>query len=181
MAMMAAVEEYDWEGFGKGLVDVVKPFHVELLKLAYGEASRALPVEVAFNQKNANVKKTLASLGKQVQGVSDTVRARVVGIVDKGLDAGSSTKEIAKALRESGVTDSASRSQLIARTETATAYNKGAVLSYSEAKVKRVKVLDGDGDDICAEVDGTEQTLEWADENPIGHPGCTRAFVPVVD
>lgn len=181
VAGVAALDTYDWAGFGKGLEEVVRPFHVELLKLAFGEASRVLPVGVSFSQTNPLVKKTIGGLGKQIRGVSDTVRDRAVGIVAKGLDAGHSVQEIAKQLREIGLDDTKNRAKLIARTETATAYNKGAVLAYRQAEISRVKVLDGDGDEICAEVDGTEQTLDWAEENPIGHPGCVRAFVPVVD
>ncbi len=57
----------------------------------------------------------------------------------------------------------------------------GAVVSYQEAGIKEVDVLDGDGDAICAQADGQRWTLEEAQANPLGHPGCTRAFSPVVD
>jgi hypothetical protein len=58
--------------------------------------------------------------------------------------------------------------------------NVGAILSYREAGLEKVEVLDGDGDDICAEADGQIWTLEQAEANPLGHPGCTRSFAPIV-
>jgi hypothetical protein len=70
---------------------------------------------------------------------------------------------------------------MIAQTETAVAFNTGAVLSYREAGIEKVEVLDGDEDEDCASVNGTTQTLEWAMDNPVAHPHCTRAFSPVVD
>jgi hypothetical protein len=37
-------------------------------------------------------------------------------------------------------------------------------------------LLAGHSDDICTQLNGTTQTLAWAEKNPIQHPRCVRAF-----
>ena len=175
-----AVDAYDWDGVADDMAAALSEVYPDLFKLAYLAANADLPVSVSFDLKNPRVKDTIAELAKNIRGVSDSIKESARGVVDSGLDAGHSTQQIAKALREYGVTDSKSRSETIARTETATAYNRGATLAYRDAGVTRVRVLDGDFDEVCAGVDGQEWTLEEADANPIAHPNCTRAFVPIV-
>lgn len=71
------------------------------------------------------------------------------------------------------------RVDMIARTETVTAYNLGAVDQYRDAGIELVEVSDGDGDDECAAADGATWTLDEAEADPISHPNCTRTWVPI--
>ncbi len=72
------------------------------------------------------------------------------------------------------------RAEMIARTETATAYNRAALDSYRTLGVKRVRVTDGDGDDLCAPWHNWEGPVDEAPEET-GHPNCTRDFAPIVE
>jgi hypothetical protein len=71
------------------------------------------------------------------------------------------------------------RAEMIARTELALAANAGAVEQYAAADVAQVEVLDNPLCPICGPVAGTIQSLDWARENPLGHPHCIRSFAAV--
>ena len=76
------------------------------------------------------------------------------------------------------------RSDMIARTEVATALNRGTVQAYREGGVETVIIHDGAGcledghDDSVDGVDGEEWPVEKFEEYPIGHPNCRRDAVP---
>jgi SPP1 gp7 family putative phage head morphogenesis protein len=73
------------------------------------------------------------------------------------------------------------RAEVIARTETGRLYNEGACWHWKESGlVKYVEVIDGDGCDICSEINGQIWTIEQALNNPIEHPNCVREFYPVI-
>ncbi len=73
------------------------------------------------------------------------------------------------------------RADMIARTELAMAHNVGAAQTYQHAGLHWTRVLDNPACAICKEWAGTLQTLTWAQDNPLGHPHCIRAFSPVQD
>lgn len=73
------------------------------------------------------------------------------------------------------------RARRIARTEAAFAYNRGQISSLREAGFGKVEVIDGIHDEICASVNHKIWTLAEAEANPLGHPHCSRHFLPVVD
>lgn len=73
------------------------------------------------------------------------------------------------------------RSKTIARTEIAVAQNTGTAGRYKAAGVTQVIIQDGDDDDLCAPYNGTRQSIDWALDNPIAHPNCTRAYSAVID
>lgn len=68
----------------------------------------------------------------------------------------------------------------IALTEATRGYNEGTLAVADNAGMTHVVVSDGtDSDEACADADGQLWTLEQARENPLQHPRCRRAFVPV--
>ena len=73
------------------------------------------------------------------------------------------------------------RAKTIARTEIANAQNTGTIARYQVAGVTRVRVYDGDYDELCDSLNGTIQTMDWAIANPTAHPNCTRSFAPIVE
>jgi len=72
------------------------------------------------------------------------------------------------------------RSRAIARTEIAHSQNASTAARYRGAGVTEVIVRDGDDDELCAPYSDTTQSLDWALDNPIAHPNCTRAFAAVI-
>jgi len=73
----------------------------------------------------------------------------------------------------------ANRDKAIARTELGTAQQISTVERYKNAGADGVIVFDNGFDNShenCKVLDGTVQTLEWAEKNPLEHPNCVRAF-----
>jgi hypothetical protein len=168
----------DWEAMGEEASAVMTVNYADLFALAYDEAAS---LGVAFDVENEAVQRVLDKLATKIKGISDTTRDTVRGLVAKQAKEGWSMSELAKAIREQGVTDSDYRSKMIARTESALGYSHGSLLAYGEAGVTEVDVYDGDSDPECAAANGSRWTLEEAANNPLGHPNCTRAFSAVVE
>ncbi len=120
----------------------------------------------------------IRTVAKRVTGINATTRDAIASIIGKAFSDGLSPAQVADLITEATPFDT-SRAELIARTETAFAYNGAAVESYREVGVEKVEVIDGDGDDECQAADGQTWTLDEANENPIGHPNCVRDFAPV--
>lgn len=164
---------------GGALAKLMQPFYRALLADAFGDAA-ADGVDVAFSLENPFVQTVLSQLAKQIKGVAETTKDEIRMLVSQQAGNGWSNDELAQAIRDHGITSSASRSMTIARTETGTAYNMGSVAAYRAGGIEYVDVLDGDDDEPCASANGSRWTLEEAEANPLGHPNCVRAFSPVL-
>jgi phage portal protein BeeE len=120
-----------------------------------------------------------AKVGERITGINNTTREKVQKLVAEGIEQGMSPQDLGSALKESAAFDAA-RADMIARTETAYAYNDSAIQSYLSLDVEQVQVIDGDKDAECAHADGATWSMDEALSNPISHPNCTRDFIPVV-
>ena len=145
------------------------------------DAVRKVAAGIAFDLTPAHIQDVKKQIALRAKGMSDTTRDDIQRIVTQAQErtTDNSTEAIAKELREAGVTSSRSRSELISRTESATAYNQGAIMGYHEAGVEKVEALDSDEDEECAARNGQIYTLEEAAAiEP--HPNCVLAWLPVV-
>lgn len=164
---------------GPAIAKIMAAFYPLLLERAFDDANRE-GVSVTFDLAMAEVQDVLGSLAKQIVNVTDTTRDEVARLVGLQAENGWSTADLAREIRQLGETRSATRALVIARTETGTAYNLGAITAYKAGGVTHVQVLDGDDDEPCASANGSIWTLEQAEANPLGHPNCQRAFAPIV-
>jgi hypothetical protein len=165
------------------MADAILPHDIELLRISWGEAQKQFPAIGSFNLKNPRVKDTISQLATRITGMADTTKSDIRGILETALTGEGkipSTDEIAKLIRESGATNSVSRSKTIARTESQKAFNEGAFLSYEAADIEKVECLDSDNDEECAARNGKIFTLaEARDVDP--HPNCVIAWAAVVE
>ncbi len=117
---------------------------------------------------------------RQEYAVTESTRQMLRGTVQRALEEGLSPAKLRDRIEED-FAFSSTRALTIARTETATAYNRGTIGGYRDSgEVDEVDVVDGDGDEECAAANGQRWTLEEAEADPLAHPSCTRAFIPVV-
>ena len=125
---------------------------------------------------------------------------------DEEKERGLTPREVARQIREHGITQSVTRAELISRTTTMWAYNEGAHLSYVEAGVRAetwVCAVDDVLCEFCVQMDGqtvrTEDPFlpagtefggleggvldipsEWPITHPPLHPMCRCALIPVI-
>ncbi len=116
-----------------------------------------------------------------VVDLADTTRRALNRMITGAIKDGLSRKELAEKIGGAfGFSDA--RADLIARTESATAWNVGVVTALQDAGEDFVFVTDGDEfDEACIEIgsEGQIWTVEEALDNPLEHPNCLRQFRPL--
>lgn len=144
-------------------------------------------MDPATLREHESVRAVLDGVAERIVGIEDETRRRVAGYVAQAIRDELTPRELAKLIRaDSSGAFGRARAMTIARTETATAINRGSTAGYrASERVEYVEVLDGEGcgwaeHDDPDEANGKVVTLDEADEQPISHPNCVRAFSPVV-
>lgn len=166
---------------------LMRPFYVQLSKLAFDDANSDYELGVSFSLENEFVQTVLHTLAKQVRGVTDTTKDQIASLVGRQADEGWSNDELARNIRQLGVDMSRSRSVTIARTESASGYSQGSLASYHASGVVSgvTWLIGGDPCEICAEFDGATAELggEFAPgiTAPPAHPRCVCAISPIVE
>lgn len=145
-------------------------------------AERRLRVDISFRLQRPAVQRYLDQIvtpfSKNItSGISNRIRRQLSRGIAEGESLSTLKKRVSKVFK--GVTTK--RALLIARTETARAHNVGTIGGYRQSNiVKQVEVSDGlDFDAPCVQANGSKWSLELAETNPIQHPNCIRAFIPI--
>lgn len=171
---------------GDELTALMRPLYVDLLRVAWADAKAAGLVQGAFDLDNPFVQTVLDQLAMQIRGVADTTREDVRALVGRSADEGWSVDELADALRTKFDDWSVNRSQVIARTEAASAYERGNLAAWrASGQVDRKEWLLGpDPCPLCQPLGGMVVGIDeaFADgvEHPPYHPQCTCAISPVI-
>jgi SPP1 gp7 family putative phage head morphogenesis protein len=122
----------------------------------------------------------VSNIGNRVVGINETTRLAIARIIEQLLGVGDETRtisDIAGAVEDLGTFDAA-RAEMIARTETAFAFNTAALTSYDQYGVKQVQAIDGDHDEVCAERNGKVYPVAEAMDIE-DHPNGTLDWVPL--
>ena len=138
--------------------------------------------------KSDAVKGMLDQIGERIKDIDDTTRARVGGYIERGRREGMSIEQMRKLIEaDPSGAFSATRARLIARTESAVAFNRSSVAGWSASgRVTHVNVRDGDAcgwthHESSDKANGSTRTLAEADAHPTAHPACLRVLMPVVN
>jgi SPP1 gp7 family putative phage head morphogenesis protein len=133
-----------------------------------------------------------AQLGRRIKGIAETTRADVSKTIADGLTNGQSLDEIASSVRTLIGGDSyKNRSQVIALSESAHAYNVSSIASYKESGViDSAELADNPDHDTdpwpptdttCADRDQLVVSLDDAQGYIDSmHPRCIMAVIPVL-
>lgn len=166
----------------KRLLEALRPHAAAVSETVTNRMSELLPDKAPAAKADAwemRVEQSILNkLASRVKDIAETTRQSIASIIEKGLAAGQTPNEVADTIEQAAAFNEA-RAEMIARTEMGTALNDAALGSYAEFGVTSVEVIDGDGDEVCADADGQTWSLEEADGNELGHPNCVRDFIPV--
>lgn len=140
-----------------------------------------------FDPDDPGVRRLLDDSAARITGIVEETRRRVAATIAAGVEQGLTIQEIAKALREDqNGAFKPWRAKLIARTESATIINGASVNGYRRSGlVEEVEVLDGKDCDWPeghggGTANGTIVSLSEAQKHLLAHPGCVRAFAPII-
>lgn len=184
-----AYSEPEWDPFERELRQILTQEYISLGQIAAGVVADQLAIEITFDLNERIL--AVADIGKRVRGITDDSRDALRKTIADGIDDGVHPSVIAKRLQDqlrvwAGLEDlTRSRAYTIARTETATAFNVGAITGYrGSGLIEKVRVLDGTGcgwlyHDDPDTANGKIVSLDEAQAHPIAHPNCLRAFAPV--
>jgi hypothetical protein len=166
----------------------MRRWYPQLLENAFGDASTTTGVDIAFDLSNPRVQDVLDELLTKVMGVADTTVEEARALIGRQADEGWSTEELARQLREIGVTRSKARSVLIAHSETTRSYSLGSQLAWVESGVVSGQewLVTENSCPICSPLAGKVVGLdeEFAPGIRVpgdSHPGCRCALAPSVE
>lgn len=178
-------DSFDWDAWTRRIHDAIAT-GVEAIALEQGDRE-AEEHGLDFDDADPFLDRWFTTyVGERVAQIDETTRQLLREELQAAFaeGAGGSLQDLAGRIAEAvggSAAFSPARALTIARTETAIAYNAGALLTYRQNGIDRVEVSDGDGDEECEEADGEIWTLEEALADPVAHPNCVRSFAPVVE
>jgi hypothetical protein len=184
-------EAVDWQAEENELRKLLLRWYASIGVAGYEAAAEQLVIELRWDLANDGVRALIETLGNRIAGITDTSRLLVRELVVLATERGYSVAELVagveadsfpglgRLIRSWG--SSTGRALLIARTETATAWNGSTIAAYRDSGlIDMVHVFDGTKDAECAAANGSEWTLDEAEGRLTQHPACQRAFSAVV-
>jgi len=180
--LLKKLKTFDWERWNASLgKDLWQPYRD--LVVTSGQAA-ATALGAVLDLKDPMLAKFMTTyVLERATQLNATTKADLTDLIQRALAEGD-TKDLSErvlaSMREKFSGYEAWRAEHIARAETAIGFNQANVLGFSQAGVTEVEVVDGMGDDACAEADGQTWTLRESLADPIAHPNCVRSFVPVI-
>jgi hypothetical protein len=180
---------FPWDDYLEELHGAVRKGFEDIAVDAAEREAEALAID--FDKRDPFVTRFFTEyIGERVKQLDGRTRDTVTEELHSALEdgKGEGMTELAERLLDKVADSSAlspSRALMIARTETAIAYNTGSVMAFRQGGVEFVEVSDGGEDESgheldcdCSDVDGEIWTLERALAEPVSHPNCVRAFAP---
>jgi len=168
-------------------LEFVLPRVTETIQLNGTSAMAELGVEVNFDVTNPNVVKWIKKrCGDSIKSILDTTKDKLRKTLAEGIEAGESIPHLAS--RVSAVYDEAkgSRAIKIARTETMSASNQGALQAYDQSGVVKKKewLIAGGACDECIPMQGEavklHSSFSCGVDSPPLHPNCRCTVLPVI-
>lgn len=184
----SVLSSYDWSNW-QVAIEVALPYLTEAFLVGTDDVSAFLAVDplagtdpraLDYARERAG---NLIGTGKHPEyALDESTRQMIHDTLVQQFEQGAQSIPDLSAVIQNDYAFSEARATTIARTETGTAYNKGTIARYRDVGISKVYVFDGvDYDDECREANGSTWDLDYAEEHPLSHPNCHRAFGPVID
>ena len=189
--LRTATDPYEIAVLRQEIEDAIAALAAENSDAATKDVAEAAAVasdelEALLSQANARAVAYAAQrAGELVTEIDETTRADIRELVGKGVEEGWTNDEFSANLSESFTFDGA-RSDMIARTETAFAENRGTIEGWKASGLVEGKqwLADDEACDDCAELDGEEvgidEDFSSGDDGPPAHPNCECTLIAVL-
>lgn len=163
--------------------DKLKPYTIELLRIAWEDAADDGIVSGSFDLDNPEVQKALKDIATRIKGIDDTTAESIRAIIGQTELSVDEKRTMLQALMDT----SAARAEMIAITETSDAHTRGSILAYqASGVVTGIEWLTAEeACDICGPLNGVVVKIgeEFAPgiQHVPAHPRCRCAIAPRVD
>lgn len=162
--------------------DKLKPYTIELLRIAWADAEDDGIVSGAFDLDNPEVQKVLKDIAKRIKGIDDTTAEAIRAII------GQTELSVAdkRTMLQELMGTTAARAEMIAVTESADAMERGNHLAWrASGVVDRKEWLLGPNpcpecQPLGGKVVGLDDEFAPGVLHPPFHPRCTCATAAVV-
>lgn len=185
---MASLEDIYPPDEAEGLLVIIERRYDAMLRAVHALTADLLgldPVE-EFRLDDADVRRVLDRAAEQVVRIDETTRGALRDLLAEGQRRGLSNWEIANGTADFPGIDGLfretwkGRAETISRTEIATAQLESARDRYAASGlVKRVRLADGDYDELCASRNG--RVVPLAQAPGLAHPNCRLTIIPIVE
>ena len=171
---------------GDEIERIMRKYHIDLLQRGYEDAALTLGLEAVFDLDNPIIQEQLDDLALKVRRVAESTKEEIRALVGKQAAEGWSVDRLADEIAALGEIHSVERARLIARTETASAYSRGALTQYHDSGVvdRKQWILGPEPCGICealgGKVVGLDDDFDEGTPHPPRHPNCTCDFVAVL-
>lgn len=191
------LREYGWSDDAVNFHEMVEAMQAGMVGSAFKLTAEAVDQEPVPGLVE-KLTRQLADRTDGIGSVSGRVKTEVLDEVRTGIAHGLTYRQIAeggtfksatqadeevtvKGIR--GVYDEYTtwQAERISRTEAGVSFNRASASLMTEAGVEEVDIIDGDGDDACAEWNGERKSVSDYEAEPLGHPNCTRIGLPVIE
>lgn len=169
------------------LQSLMRRLYPLLVEAAFADAS-AFGISVDWDLENPFVQDVLDALADEVKNVAETTKDEIRALVGRQAAEGWSIDELAQAIEQAGVTRSAARATIIARTETTRAYSLGSIAAFQvSGVVDRLEWLTAQDEKTCPECSALDgqvidmgKSFDGGVMFPPAHPNCRCALLPVL-
>lgn len=183
---MSELGRFPWEEDLVVLSEATEDLLRRLWALGFREAAFGL-LDASFDVPfTAASEYAAAQAGWLIKESDRVTRERIREVIAQTLgptfsDPAVSNETLAAAI-SAAFTDMAGwRAEMIARTEAGYAAAHGQIAAFRLGGIEEVLISDGDDwDEPCIEADGATWTLAEYESNPLEHPNCTRAAIPII-
>jgi len=180
-------------GDAEELKEILRSFYMQVIQESWDTWGLvAGGLYTPFDPEDPAVTRVLEKAGGRVRMIDETTLLALRTVMKHGSEQGWSIDHLVRGDAENGIPGLKdvieqtykNRARAIARTELGTAQNLAAAARYASAGVKNVVVLDDGFDNshpCCKQLNGAVVPLAWAEEHPLQHPNCVRAYAPEFD
>jgi hypothetical protein len=185
---MATLEDVYPDEEAEGLLLILERRYAAMLRAVHALVGDFLgrdPIE-DFRLDDADVRRILEHAAERVVRIDETTRSALRELLAEGQRRGLSNWEISNGTDDFPGIDGLfretwkGRAELISRTEISESQRVSALDRYrASGIVKRIRVVDGDYDAVCANRNGKVVPLSQAPT--LAHPACRLVVIPVVE
>lgn len=177
MKAISADDIFNFEKEKEHLLKAIRKGHTGIIMKAIDDTSTSLGIEVDSSTSNPQVTARIGRLARKVTEVNTTTKNKIENAIKQGVDAGESIGELKNRVSEVFKQAKGYRAEMIARTESAKAYDMGSIITYKEAEIEYVDVIGCEDNETDCNKQHTP--IDEADDLEF-HPNHTGVIVPEI-